>query len=274
MEELGYSLESYKLILSTFQSSGFQIVPLRAPVADEDASVLYLRHDVDYNLEVAERMAEANQELGVSGCFFVNPRCPLYNVACEDSLGSVARIRALGQTIGLHVTLLGDEVESIVHDADRIARYVQREHNLLSSIVGEVEPVMSWHNPSLAGEHFQDRLCNEIRGIFNAYSLSHRGVAYMGDTNHRYSTAQWLDAARSGQGSIQATFHPYTWVLGAPTMEETLARTWPLLIRRCEKEFMSNHTYRAACPDGLPAEALSRWVDPLYRSALTRDRAV
>ena len=109
---------SYRALLSAFLDNGFTSLTLldgcRVPL-DATVKNLYVRHDVDHNLEVALGMARMEHELGIKASYYLLPPGD-YN-ADENYYGKlvgnevvhserlkevVLEIHALGHEIGLH----------------------------------------------------------------------------------------------------------------------------------------------------------------------------
>lgn len=268
-----FSLENYKSIIFSFLENGYQIVPLGAE-AKNSGKILYLRHDVDFSLDLAIKLAEVNYQLGVKGCFFLMVRSSLYNLVEETSQEYIKSLKILDQTLGLHFCLPFSMQRAPVQDLGEVHRLIWHDFELLNNITGkELAPAMSWHNPSNLGEKYRDCVEAAVPGLLNAYSLPRKGVAYMADSNFRFSVESWLKTARKGPNIIQTCFHPFQWVWNTTSMEKVLANMWIHLIRKKEKIFLSNHVYRSLFPAGLPEAGLHHWVAPLLESTDFSDQA-
>lgn len=261
-----YSLDVYKGILRLMLEQGRRVAPLSAHgnPSTGGPDMVYLRHDIDYSLEIAVEMAEANADLDLAGCFCIQVRNPLYNLADEYNLRAVERLRALGQTVGLHFALFKDEFENSAPAQDQIGRWIAADHRLLRAVLGDAcTDVVSWHNPSVLCDGYADLVGSDYKGVLNANALGRSGVQYISDANHRYLPAAWREMIVSSEAAIQALFHPFQWVVGGDGMEETLARTWQYLVRQYERVFLTNHVYRARLPKGLPDASLEALTKPL-----------
>jgi len=262
-----FSLPNYRKIIQTFLDNGYNISPLGESL-ETNTKEVFLRHDVDYNLDLAVMMAEENSRLGVRGCFQLLIRCPLYNLASEHNLKALGRIKALRQTFGLHFYLPSSISPGEGNTLDEVHQLVHGDMDLLKKMVpGKVAEVMSWHNPSVLGEEHKSWVESKMPNILNAYSLEQSGIAYFADSDHRFSVDEWFSIAQRGGVKIQLNFHPCQWVWGLPTMEEVLAKTWAKTIRQMEQEYLASHIYRKSFPEGLPENGLQAWVEPLFLAA-------
>jgi hypothetical protein len=209
---------------------------------------LLLRHDVDYSLEMAVRLARANAELGIAGTFFILARGHAYNPMSRTSVERIEELVSLGQRLGLHAAR-GD---------DNIAR----DFEYLSGQF-PLEPVFSWHNPNEAMlEKHRER--EVIAGLTNVYSSRFLDEAlYCSDSNFGRSYEQLAAAFDGTKAAVHLLIHPINWVAGGDSMLEVFEHAWPFLIREAELEARTNRVYSSALPDGIPdsmlAEFSRRW---------------
>ena len=261
-----YSLQSYRLIMEQALASGYAFAPFTETEA-ATAKRIYLRHDVDYSLEMALRLAQVNAELGVQGTFFVLLRSQVYNLLSAWSHDLVRQIHELGQHLALHAATRGlapDQIEATLR-AD--FAFVKRNYSMLA-------PVFSWHNPT--ADLLRQFSAEQVAHLTNVYSARFiKDIAYFSDSNMRHSADDFLDFIRSGQYStLQLLFHPLNWVVGGSSMREVLAGTWPYIIREREYELRLNLFYHDRMPEGLPAALLQHFAAQWYQAAEgSRDEA-
>jgi hypothetical protein len=120
------------------------------------------RHDIDYSLERALRIASIEAEEGVQATYFLLVTCRYYSLLEREARRSAQRILALGHRIGLHFDPLVYEGEARpMEDA------IHHERELLEGIVAAPVAVMSFHNPAQAG--VLDVTRHELGGLLNVY---------------------------------------------------------------------------------------------------------
>lgn len=113
----------------------------------ENGKTVILRHDVDYSIEKALRLAELEYKLGVRSTYFVLLTSPFYNLMAKNNLMSLIKIKEWGHEIGLHF----DEVNYTKEYYDKnggITSVVLTEANLLKNITGIDIKTVSMHRPS------------------------------------------------------------------------------------------------------------------------------
>lgn len=256
-----YSLETYKSIVRQALSSGYRIAPFSLPASKSDRRI-YLRHDVDYSLEMALRLAEVNAELGVQGTFCVLLRSQIYNLLSDRSLSVVESIAALGQNLGLHAS-----VPSTLPDDGTVEARIRADFECVRYNCSVVGAVCSWHNPT--PEILERYLASpRVAGLVNTYSASFvREIAYYSDSNMRHSVEDFMRlVGEGGLACMQLLLHPLNWVAGGHSMRDVFSGTWPYVIREREMDMRENHFYACALPDGMPDRVVRGFVKEWRRS--------
>lgn len=112
----------------------------------EQPHVLW-RHDIDYSVHRAMRLAEIEAEEGVTATYFFLLHSPFYNLL-EPEITKLARqILALGHDAGLHFDpTYYDGRGGEWNLGDRIAF----ERNILEDLLGQQVKIASFHNPDYA----------------------------------------------------------------------------------------------------------------------------
>jgi hypothetical protein len=259
MPSLDYSIKSYRVIIERALASGYRFVPFGLEEKPQPGQI-YLRHDVDYSLELALKLAEVNAGMGVEGTFFVLLRSQVYNLLTPWSQRVVERIHELGQRLALHAIinpLAPDEVESRLQDDFEFAR---RNLPCLS-------PVFSWHN-STPEVLARTAPLEQFAGLINAYSVRFtKNIMYYSDSNMRHSADEFFQLVSARQETaLQLLFHPLIWVIGGANMGEVFASAWQSVIKSREHEMSENRFYREVLPEGMPASVLTNFTEQLLRA--------
>lgn len=247
-----YGKDAYRDLIRQADTTGWSFGSfLDSSVADR--RTIYLRHDVDYSLELAVELAELNHELGIPGTFCVQLRAQFYNVFERTETRRLLRLRELGQWVGLHY-VIGPEVPT--------AEAVSREFELLGEVFPDPVPVFSWHQPSPALLESGDF---EVSGLVNAYGRRFfLEMPYLSDSTHRVSAEALRDEFEQVDGNVlQLLLHPVNWVAGGSSGAEILVRGWNRVLRDHERTLLANRTYSEALPKGVTAEALDALEEKL-----------
>ena len=67
--------------------------------------VIIVRHDLDFNLESAIRMASVDFELGVKSTFFLRVCARGYNIISYEGLNFINQLKEMDMEIGLHADI-------------------------------------------------------------------------------------------------------------------------------------------------------------------------
>ncbi len=67
-----------------------------------DSNVVLMRHDVDFSVGCALRLAEVEQSLGFNSTYFFMLSSNMYNLLSRESISTVYRIKEMGHKISLH----------------------------------------------------------------------------------------------------------------------------------------------------------------------------
>lgn len=234
-----FSLKNYKILLEKATKRGYEVMPLSACKAlGAKRSRLFLRHDVDYSLDMALKIGKINAGLGICGTFFVLSASPLYNLLSMRSQAVMASLIKLKQEIGWHVefTLGTTTKESLL-----------RDWGVFKSIAPLAIPLVAWHNPANECLEEANRIAAEtgvLRSVYAPPFIS-KDVVYLSDSNRRNSfgdlTAK-LDLAKLP--CVHLLLHPLNWVVGGDNMHEILTGAWEKKLIELDKEFSVNPNWR------------------------------
>jgi hypothetical protein len=170
------------------------------------------RHDVDFSMHRAARLAEIESAEGATATYFVNPRCTFYNLL-EPEIGRLLdRIRALGHEIGLHFDAGAYGIVNWTED--QIEEALARERAILELILAAPVNAVSWHNPDMSNLlDFDD---DEIGGLVSAYGRSlRRDYTYCSDSNGYWRFKPMSEAIAAGHQRLHLLTHPAWWVAEA-----------------------------------------------------------
>ena len=164
------------------------------------------RHDCDYSLNAAFKLAEIEAQEGVSSTFFINPHCEFYNIFEKEQTKLLERILELDHSLGLHFDAGYYETNSEAELEDQIAN----EKLLVERLVGSKLFSFSFHNPSQKLLSYEK---DSYGGLMNCYSKRlKKEVAYCSDSNGYWRFKRLHDALLEASDScLQVLTHPGWW---------------------------------------------------------------
>ena len=166
------------------------------------------RHDVDFSMHRAARLAELEAREGARATYFVNPRCEFYNLLEPGVLALVRSIQDHGHVVGLHFD--AGALGATEWKRPMLATAVAKECDLLESILGTAVGTVSWHNPDLSNVlDFDDEV---IAGRSNAYSARmRREYVYCSDSNGFWRFKSMTAVIAEGHERLYLLTHPAWW---------------------------------------------------------------
>ncbi len=150
-----------------------------------------LRHDIDYSMERAVKLAQVEQDAGVQSTYFALLRTDFYNPASKHVTDMLQQIHDMGHEVGLHF----DEVAYQGCSAEELPELIRREAKLLGEICEFPIRCFSMHRPN--------RLTLEkdlqVEGLVNSYGQEFfRDFKYLSDSRRNWREPV-LDIIRSGE---------------------------------------------------------------------------
>jgi hypothetical protein len=184
-----FTLEHYVELLESAQRGGYRFTLFDH---DPEPGDLFLRHDVDLDLEAALRMSELERERGVRATYLLMTASVFYNLESPEGRDTIARLRADGHAVGLH------------------PRWPELR------LDERFDPVVAWHNPDPA------YMREPVEGATNTMADPF-GTSYRSDSNQHWRQGCPHDelAAHAFEW-LQLLVHPEIWVHPGETMRETM----------------------------------------------------
>jgi hypothetical protein len=221
-----FTEEAFRELLRQLKRAGYRFARFGAEANAEsrglktDRHVLW-RHDVDFSMHRAAKLAEIEAEEGAIATYFVNPRCMFYNLLEPGIAAQLDRIRSLGHEIGLHFD--ASAYATSVWSRDELDKALTREQTVLESILGSPIRCVSWHNPDLS--NLLDFQCDELCGLVSAYSASlHRNYVYCSDSNGYWRFQPMVNVIAEGHPRLHLLTHPEWWTREAMSPAARLER--------------------------------------------------
>ncbi len=207
---LAHYREILERIVATHRTFSFgEAVPLGEALLDTERFVL-MRHDVEFSLDAALAIAQADHDAGVRSTFFVQIGSD-YNLFEADGASAVESILALGHDLGFHYDL--GLLERGGGDPVAVA---QRAIDLIENFFGARISAASPHMPMRSGRTLG------IPGLVDAYDpLYFERMKYVSD-----STQVWREGVVTSlldrYDQIQLLIHEYHWTEEGKSWDELL----------------------------------------------------
>ena len=135
------------------------------------------RHDCDYSLNRAFKLAEIEAQEGVRSTYFINPHCEFYNILEIGQAKLVEQILEMGHSLGLHFDAGFYKTSSEAELEEQITS----EATLMERFFGSKLFAFSFHNPHEALLAYEE---DSYGGLLNCYSRKFKEeIPYCSDSN-------------------------------------------------------------------------------------------
>jgi hypothetical protein len=187
----GFSLEHYRELLAAAKQGDYRFSSFEE--APQPGDVL-LRHDVDLSLDAALQLAELEANADAPATYFLMTQSVFYNLASQEGVRAINRLRELGHSVGLHAVWPG-------------AAWDER-----------FDPILAWHNPE------PDYMSQAVNGFVNVMQPPFFDPdRYRSDSNQSWRHGCPHEGLAAGEFEwLQLLTHPEIWVYPGDSMGETM----------------------------------------------------
>ncbi len=157
-----FTFLNYRRLVQMAVDKGFHFI-LHKDAFVEDRKDIIWRHDVEFEPNIALKMAEIEFEAGVTSSYFFQLHSPYYNLFDLHYSTVFQQIRNLGHHVGLHF----DCQYWKINDAKKLDKYIMIDKQYLECNLGVEVDTFSFHNTTPFTQS-----CLEYRygGLINVYS--------------------------------------------------------------------------------------------------------
>lgn len=220
---INFDLNGYRYLINVIENSYNEIVNFREAVSlnNKNSSVsgfCCLRHDIDYCLESALKMAYLERDMGISASYFFLIDSNNYNVLSTRSSEIILEISRMGHEIALHFDIG-------MYPEHMIKNMINLHASILETIISQKICSISYHNPGKIGlsSLSKEDLCY---GYFNAYSEKFNSIYYYtSDSLCHFKDINFLNKieAKTMQ-NIHLLIHPIWWIIDENARDDKIIR--------------------------------------------------
>ena len=206
-----FSYNEYKNIIDLIKHN----IPIKdfADINEKTNKFCVIRHDIEFSLDRAYKLAKIEKELGIISTYTVQLRNNTYNALSEKNIDLVKEIESMGHKIGLHQNppslSLKKIKENICKDIEvleyyygfKIDRFAFHRPNLNPEILGWYVEVNDLIN------------CNgkDFFHYFKNKRPSRLNVTYLSDSNHEWKFGHPVHIDFNKIKKLQINTHPFSW---------------------------------------------------------------
>lgn len=135
-----FTLENYKKIILLAKES-YEFVSFYDLEIVEVKSIVW-RHDVEFSIPIAVKMAEIEHSLGVKAIYFFQVHGDFYNLLETNTSNAVKYIKSLGHEIALHFDAHYWDIEN----KKDLEKFMEIDKNIFKDYFNSIPKVFSFHN--------------------------------------------------------------------------------------------------------------------------------
>jgi hypothetical protein len=189
---------NYKQLLLSFLENSYSCQSFSELPSKEGA--MLLRHDIDFDVELANKLSFVEDELGVKSTYFFMLRSKSYNLLEDDNTKILFSLIDRGHNVSIHFdpTIYENYVSGLNQEID-----------IFNKIFNVLPECISIHRPN----NFFLKHDSLISGIRHTYqSIYQKDIKYFSDSQGSFRYGNPLDSPEfTKRKSIHLLIHPVWW---------------------------------------------------------------
>ena len=204
---------NYREMINTLKRNGYNFSGYGDK--NESGKTVILRHDVDFDLKDAVRMAKLENDMMAKSTYFILLSTDFYNIFSKESVSEIKKIMSYGHNVGLHF----DEKRYCIHNLEQLEKFIDIEKEIFEKVIQVEIKSVSMHRPSKLV------LDNDVifKNIINSYSQKYfREYKYISDSrmNWREDVISCIDS--NIHEKLHILTHPFWYSEEEDTMKGKL----------------------------------------------------
>ena len=173
----------------------------------QHSKVVVLRHDIDFSLEGALKLAKIENQLGITSTYFIRLHSKHYNPLEYNSYKIVKKIQNLGHEIGLHQE---PAFASIISSTPN--KYAQQEIESFNLIFQTKIKGISTHEPTRTNIQITPQNISEFDIEYEAYfPIFTQNMKYISDSGARWREGDMFEWLQKDVLKLYVLIHPVWW---------------------------------------------------------------
>jgi len=171
-----------------------------------DQKFILWRHDIDFSINRAEKLAEIEHNEQITATYFINIHCEFYNAMEKDQSELINKILSYGHHLAIHF----DSKYYNIKNEDELEKKIELESNIIKDIFDYRPKVFSFHNPN---DFLLTCEKEEYGGLMNCYSKKFKNeIPYVSDSNGYWRFQRLKDVLLNAEEkNLHVLTHPAWW---------------------------------------------------------------
>ena len=206
-----FKFSSYENCLNFAVEENYKFVNLSNALESNEKSIL-LRHDIDFSLDHAIKIAEIEKSLDVQATYFVRTHCKYYNALSYSSKEILNKLESLGHIVGLHF-------EEDYYPEENLYESIHLEKQILDSFLQTPLQHIAPHEPTRTNRlEYDDNRLKEVGIKFQAYDKDLlEKYKYISDSSGKFKDG-FLEEhlVKNKETYLYVLTHPVWWFENSP----------------------------------------------------------
>ncbi len=239
-----FTFDNYKRLIQLAKEKGFLFVLHKDEYVSERKDVIW-RHDVEFEPDLALRMARIENEEGVKTTYFFQLHSHFYNTLDGHYSNVFKEIKRLGHHVGLHF----DSAYWGITSENQLSEYIKLDKEYMEKAFGTTIDTFSFHNTT---PFTQSCLEFKYGGLINVYSSFFKErYKYCGDSLGYWRFERLEDVLNDDKVQhLQVLTHDANW---NDQILSPRARIRNIIEKRAKKlleeQVETLHNWGHLCPD-------------------------
>lgn len=200
-----FTFDNYRRLLQLAKEKGFHFILHKDAFVAERKDVIW-RHDVEFEPNLALRMATIENELGVQATYFFQMHSEYYNLFDIDYTEIFHRIKILGHHVGLHF----DSHYWRITSESQLDYYIKLDREYFEEALDVKIDTFSFHNTTPFTQRCQKYKYGGLINVYSSYFKEHYN--YCGDSLGYWRFDRLEDVLRDEKVQhLQALTHDANW---------------------------------------------------------------
>ena len=223
-----FQFEQFRRFLEHLKSLA-AVLPLRDWKGE---NAIILRHDIDFDIAMAHRVAEIEKDVGVLSTHYILTTCPTYNPLEKVNRDLLREMCDWGFEIGLHF-------DPPLYSDEEMTDAVDREIDVLRFATGTDVRSISLHNPSV---HGQFPLFDGYRNAYDPEIFDNE--CYLSDSRMQFRGKDPFEFVRVvSEKPVQVLLHPLHFTRDGDGYDGIFAEGIRNHVEKIHQTFQVNETY-------------------------------
>lgn len=239
-----FTLKNYQRLIKLALSQGFKFILYSDEYIEDRKDVLW-RHDVEFEPDIALRMAEIEASMKIQASYFFQLHSPYYNLFDSHYSKVFLHIKELGHHVGLHF----DCRYWRITDEAQLDKFITIDKDFMETNLGVQVDTFSFHNTTPFTKECQAFTYGGLLNVYSSFFKEHYN--YCGDSLGYWRFDRLEDVLMtSSVQHLQVLTHDANWSEVVLSPRQRFAKT---MRDRAERLILNQvnglHKMGLLCPD-------------------------